>query len=244
MDSGLYAACAGLVARTQALDLAANNLANTSTTAFRAELPTFRAELAAQNLRTADARTLAVNQHSMVGGTRLDMSQGNLETTGNPLDLGIEGNGFFEVRAEGTTVFTRNGSFRLTPDRTLVTDAGDPVLGETGPIQLPDGEITISSDGTVSVGGAIAAKIKVVEFAPGTPIAHSGGSYYTGPVAAASPSTNSAIRQGMLEASNVNSVTAAVGLIALQRHAEMLHRTLSTFHNEFNRLAAEELPRV
>lgn len=244
MDSGLYAACAGLVARTQALDLAANNLANSSTTAFRAELPTFHSLLASRGLRTADARTAAVNQQSILGGTRLDLSQGNLETTGNPLDLGIEGSGFFVVDAGGSTMFTRNGGFHLSPDRQLVTAEGDAVMGEAGAVQLPEGEVSISADGTVSVGGAVAARLKVVEFAPSTPLTHQGGSYYSAPVAAAVPATKSAVRQGTLEASNVNSVSAAVGLIALQRHAEMLNRTLSTFHNEFNRMAAEELPRV
>jgi flagellar basal-body rod protein FlgF len=244
MDSGIYAACAGLVARTQALDLAANNLANTSTTAFRAEQPTFHAALASHGLRTADARSAAMNQFSLVGGTRLDLSQGNLESTGNPLDVAIEGSGFLTVKTGAGTEFTRNGNFHLSPDRSLLTEEGDAVMGENGPVQLPDGEVSISADGTISVGGAVVTKLKIVEFAPGTPITHSGGSYYSAPLAAATPATKSSVRQGMLEASNVNSVQAAVGLIALQRNAEMLNRTMTLFHNEFNRLAAEELPRV
>ena len=92
MDSGLYAACSGLVARTQALDLAANNLANASTTAYRAEQPTFHAALASHGLRTADARSAALNQFSVIGSTRVDLAQGNLESTGNPLDLAIVDN--------------------------------------------------------------------------------------------------------------------------------------------------------
>lgn len=244
MDSGIYAACAGLVARTQALDLAANNLANASTTAFRSEQPTFHAALASHGLRTVDSRSAAMNQFSVVGGTRLDLSQGNLESTGNPLDVAIEGSGFLTVKTGAGSEFTRNGNFHLSPDRSLLTEEGDAVLGENGPVQLPDGEVSISADGTISVGGAVVTKLKLVEFAPGTPITHSGGSYYSAPLAAAIPATKSAVRQGMLEASNVNSVQAAVGLIALQRNAEMLNRTMTLFHNEFNRLAAEELPRV
>jgi flagellar basal-body rod protein FlgF/flagellar basal-body rod protein FlgG len=244
MGSGIYAACAGLVARTQALDLAANNLANTSTTAFRSEQPTFHSALASHGLRTVDSRSAALNQYSVVGGTRLDLSQGNLESTGNPLDVAIEGSGFLTVKTGAGTEFTRNGNFHLSPDRSLLTEEGDAVLGENGPVQLPDGEVSISADGTISVGGAVVTKLKIVEFAPGTPITHSRGSHYSAPLAAAGPATKSAIRQGMLEASNVHSVQAAVGLIALQRNAEMLNRTLTLFHNEFNRLAAEELPRV
>ena len=244
MDSGMYAACAGLIARTQALDLAANNLANTSTTAFRSEQPTFHAALASHGLRTADSRSAAMNQFSVVGGTRLDLSQGNLESTGNPLDIAIEGSGFLTVKTGAGTEFTRNGNFHLSPDRSLLTEEGDAVLGENGPVQLLDGEVSISADGTISVGGAVVTKLKIVEFAPGTPITHSGGSYYSAPLAAAAPATKSAVRHGMLEASNVNSVQAAVGLIALQRNAEMLNRTMTLFHNEFDRLAAEELPRV
>ena len=244
MDSGIYAACAGLVARTQALDLAANNLANTSTTAFRSEQPTFHAALASHGLRAVDARSAALNQYSVVGGTRLDLTQGNLESTGSPLDVAIEGSAFLSVKTSAGTEFTRNGNFHLSPDRWLLTENGDNVLGEAGPVQLPEGEVSISSDGTISVGGSVGAKLRLVEFAAGTPITHTGGSNYSAPLAAAVPAVHSAVRQGMLEASNVNSVQSAVGLIALQRNAEMLNRTMTLFHNEFNRLAAEDLPRV
>jgi flagellar basal-body rod protein FlgF len=81
-----------------------------------------------------------------------------------------------------------------------------------------------------------------VEFAPGTSPEPAGTSYYSAPDTAARPSTGTNVRQGMLESSNVNPVGAAVALITVQRHAEMLGRALSSFYSDFNRIAANELP--
>lgn len=244
MNSGVYAACAGLVARTQALDLAANNLANVNTTGFRGQQPEFRSMLAQSSGRLVSAEAAAVNDFGVVGGFHLDLTQGNLERTGNPLDVGIEGPGFLAVQTADGVRYTRNGNLRVSSDNRLLTQEGDAVLGEQGSVTLPSGEVSISADGTISVGGALAGRLKIVEFDSATQITQAGQSYYSAPSAAVRPAARTSVRQGMLESSNVNSVSAAVSLIALQRHAEMLNRTLSTFHSEFNRMAAEDLPRV
>lgn len=243
MDSGLYAACAGLVARTQALDVAANNLANVNTTGYRAQQELFREVLASKGNRNLTSINQAVNSYGVLGGSHVDIASGQLERTGNVLDVGIEGRGYFPVQTAAGVQYTRNGNFHVASGGTLVTSSGDAVQGAQGPIHIPDGEVAISADGTISVNGALAGKLRLVDFAPATPLAASGSGYYTAPSASEIPS-QAQLRQGLLESSNVNPVATAVGLIALQRHAEMLQRALSTFHSEFNRIAAEELPKV
>jgi flagellar basal-body rod protein FlgF len=167
---------------------------------------------------------------------------GNLEHTGNQLDLGIEGKAFFTVQTRSGVVYTRNGAFRTSLSGQLMTSEGDLVLGEQGPITLPGGVVSISPDGTISVAGAVAGKLRLIEFSSEARPRPVGNSYYS--AEAVRPATRSYVREGMLEASNVNAVNATVSLIALQRHAEMLQRALSTFHNDFNRIAAAELPRI
>ena len=110
MDSGYYAAMTGLVARTQALDTAAANLANAQTPGYRAEREFFRSALLGPD--AADSQLgETVNNYGLLGGDRLSMAQGALEPTGNPLDLAIEGQGFFMVQTPNGPRYTRDGSF-------------------------------------------------------------------------------------------------------------------------------------
>ena len=242
MDSGYYAACAALAAKMQALDLAANNLANISTTGFRGQNATFQSVLAGARARASG--TQPVNEFGMLGTPSLNLAQGNLESTGNPLDVAIQGPGFFAVQSSDGVRYTRNGSFRVSATGQLLSASGDPVLGEQGPLQLENGSVTISGDGTISINGALAGKLRVVEFPPATSITNAGGSYYSAPQAAAKPASESRIEQGKLESSNVNPVAEAVELISIQRNAEMLQRALATVHSQFDQLAAQELPKV
>lgn len=244
MNSGYYAACAGLQAQTQALELVANNLANLSTSGYRGQQPTFRSFLAGFVRAGANPLNRAINDFDVSGGTRIDQSPGNLQPTGNLLDLAIEGTGYFVVQTAAGPVYTRNGNFQVSPKGQLTTATGDPVMGERGAIVLPSGKIAISADGTLSVEGAVAGKLRLVEFASGSPLVPVGVSNYSAPEASARPATAFAVRQGMLESSNVNPVAAVVSLIAIQRHAEMLERAMSAFHNDINRIAVDDLPRV
>lgn len=243
MNSGLYAACTALIARTQSLELAAHNLANVNTAGYKAQQATFRSIL----LGSGEASPInrAVNDFAVLGGSHLNLGEGNIERTGNDLDLAIEGPGFLTVKTSAGMRYTRNGRLQLSANRTLVTCEGDTVLSEQGqPLRIPEGTVAIAADGTISVNGAVAGKLKLVEFAPGTALSSEGGSYYSAPVGVEMPARNSVVRQGSIESSNVSPVESAIGLIVLQRHAETLQRALSMFHTDFNRLAAEELPRV
>jgi flagellar basal-body rod protein FlgF/flagellar basal-body rod protein FlgG len=241
MNNGIYAASTGLLARTQELDLAANNLANANTSGFRGERVSFKTQMMTAS---SNAFTRVVNSFGVLGSARTDFSQGSAQRTGNPLDLALEGQGFFAVQASTGVQYTRNGNFHLTATGALVTAQGLPVLGSNGPITLPQGDAEISSSGVISVDGAVAGEIQLVQFDPSVSLTALGNAYYSAPSAAATPATNLTVNQGSLESSNVNPVESAVGLIEIQRNAEMLQRALNTFHNEFDRTAAEDLPKV
>jgi len=244
MDSGFYAACAALMARSQALDLVANNLANTSTPGYRGQHNIFRSFLATASGHLGSGLNQAVNDFGVSGGSQMDLTQGNLEHTGNDFDFAIQGPGFFKVQTANGPVYTRNGNFQVSAQGQLITAQGDPVMGEQGVIRIVGGPVTVSPDGTMSVNGAVAGQIKLVEFPPGTALESVGKTYYSAPPKSEVPAKQSTMVQGSLETSNVNPVASAVELVAVQRYAEMMQRALSMFHSEFNRIATDEIPRV
>jgi len=244
MDSGYYAACAGLAAQTQALELVANNLANLGTAGYRGQQATFRSLLAGDGRISRNPVNAAVNDFGVLGSSRVDLASGSLMATGNPLDLAVAGKGFFVVQSGQSSLYTRNGGFHRAATGQLMTSEGDAVLGEQGPITLPEGVVGVSADGTVSVDGAVLAKLRIAEFAPDTNLTATGNSRYAAPAGTALPAATSSIRQGMLEQSNVSSVAGVVQLITIQRNAEMMQRTLSLFDSQLNQTAAEDLARV
>ena len=251
LGSGYYAACAGLRAQSQALELIASNVANISTTGYRGQQPLFHSLLASAGRQLNDPLNHAINDFGVLEGSRTDLTSGTLERTGNSLDLAIEGKGFFAIKTRGGELYTRNGNFQVSAKGQLTTAAGDLVLGEQGlpkdpglPIVLPSGDISISPDGTISASGAVAGKLKIVALVDGTVPVAAGNSYYSVPATALRASPDSNVRQGMLESSNVNSVKAVVDMIAVQRHAEMLERAMSVFESNLDHIAANDLPKI
>jgi len=245
MNSGYYAACTGLMARTEALETIANNLANVSTVGFRASHNDFSSLLATTGNSPLSVLNQDANDYGVLSGTRLDTSQGALVKTSNDLDLAIEGPGYFAVQTAAGTVYTRGGNFRVSPVGQLITAAGDPVLGDNNrPITVIGAPVSISADGTISTNGAIFGRLKMVEFAPTVNIKSTGGAYYTAPAGTAVPAQKSQVRQGMLESSNVNPVTSVVELITAQREVETMRHVLTMFNSELDKTAAQELPRL
>jgi flagellar basal-body rod protein FlgF/flagellar basal-body rod protein FlgG len=177
MDSGYYAACTALISRTQALDTIANNLANASTVGYRAQHNVFSAVLAAANSTSDSPVNQAINNFGVLSGTDMDTSQGALQKTGNPLDVAIQGSGYFVVQTPNGEMYTRDGSFQVSSKGQLITGAGDPVIGSKGTITVPPGTVTISNDGTISSKGAVAGKLKLVDFPPGTQLTSAGETY-------------------------------------------------------------------
>ncbi|HEX2917728.1 MAG TPA: flagellar hook basal-body protein [Edaphobacter sp.] len=251
MDSGLYAAYTGLMARTQALDTAANNLSNAGTNGYRAQRDFFRGVLV-DSLRpgsTADSQVgRTVNDFGILGGNALDLGQGQLVATGNPLDLAIQGEGFFAIKTSNGVRYTRDGAFRRSPIGVLETSNGDPVLdAKLQPITIPTGTIHVSPDGSVSVstptGNSIVGRVALFDFANRYALMAEGTNRFAAgtdkPVAA-----KGVIEQGAIEGANQDAVHGSMQLVLVQRQAEMMQKALSVFNNDFDKTATEELPRV
>ncbi|MBT9330310.1 flagellar hook-basal body protein [Paracidobacterium acidisoli] len=244
MDSGYYAAFSGLLARTEALDSAASNLANVNTSGFRAEREYFRDAIVGPDAPGSQLNR-TVNDFGVLGGNRLDLGQGAMTPTGNTLDLAIQGEGFFAIQTKQGIRYTRDGQFQRTRQGMLITADGDPVLdAQNKAIQIPDGEITVGSDGAVSVGGAVAGRIGLFTFPSASDIEAEGANRYAPVKNAVRRAADGSIRQGALESSNEDVIQGSLQLILVQRQAEMMQKALSIFNGEFDKTASEDLPKV
>ncbi len=245
MDSGYYAAMTGLEARSQALDTAAANLANAQTPGFRAERAFFRSVLLGPD--SADSQLgQTVNNYGLLGGDRLSQAQGALQQTGNPLDLAIEGQGFFAFETPNGPRYTRDGSFHRSQKGLLVTSAGEAVLSSTGQsLAVPPGDVSIGADGVLSVAGGAVATIGVYAFPAAVQLTPEGANRYSAP-AGISPvlEKDATVHQGAIEGANQDVVQGTMDLMMMQRQAEMMQKALTIFHTDFNKFASEDLPRV
>ena len=191
----------------------ANNLANASTRGFKAE--------------TAFAR-LMDNQLAKTD-TALDLTAGSLTETHNSLDLAVEGDGFFVTQTPNGERFVRNGSFRLDPERQLVDARGNPVLGEEGPIVLPAGTVELGADGTVKVNGRVLQRLRLERVADGAQLQHEGGTQFVPDASRqAIPPAERTVKQGFLEESNVNTMSAMTDMLAVLHRYGAAQKALST----------------
>lgn len=190
-----------------------NNLANATTRGFKAE--TAFARLMDNQLATADAA--------------LDLTAGPLTQTHNTLDVAIEGEGFFVTQTPDGDRFVRNGSFRLDAERQLVDERGNPVLGESGPLVLPVGTVEIDKDGAVKVNGRPLQRLRIERVADGTQLQHEGGTQFIPDATRqAVPPEERNVRQGFLEDSNVNTMTAMTDMLAVLHRYGAAQKALST----------------
>jgi flagellar basal-body rod protein FlgF len=245
MESGYYAAMTGLEARSQALDTAAANLANAQTPGYRAERAFFRSVLLGPE--SADSQLgQTVNNYGLLGGDRLSQAQGALQQTGNPLDLAIEGEGYFAVQTAHGPRYTRDGGFHRSQQGLLVSSGGEPVLSSTGqPVAVPPGDVSVGADGVLSVAGGAVATIGVYAFPTSVQLIAEGANRYSAP-AGIKPvlQKDSTVHQGAIEGANQDAVEGTMDLMMMQRQAEMMQKALTIFHTDFNKFASEDLPRV
>jgi len=238
MPDGLTVSYSGALAQSEALDAAANNLANASTTGFRAQRPVFEQILAASDSR--DGRTL---RPVRVQQLRLDLSPGPVQKTEGALDVALRGPGFLAVRTPAGERYTRAGNLSISSAGTLVTGSGHDVLGESGPLRVDAraGKVEITADGTIQLGGATLGRLRVVEFEDARRLRPEGDGLLAAPAdAGARAASATSVMQGHLERSNVNVVRGLTDLVRISRAHDAFHRAIQTLR-EIDQRAANDV---
>jgi flagellar basal-body rod protein FlgG len=249
MDSALWAAKTGLDAQQTRMTVVSNNLANVNTTGFKKDRAIFE-DLLYQNHRQVGGATsqdtiaptgVNIGTGVRVVATEKNHTQGNLNTTGNSLDVAVNGRGFFQVlMPDGSFGYTRDGSFKMSPEGELVTSSGYRV--QPG-ISIPAGaqSLTIGNDGVVTAtmaGQGTPTQIgtlQLTDFVNPAGLQPRGENLFSetaasGPAQTSTPGLNGLgfVQQGALEGSNVNVVEELVNMIETQRAYEMNSKAIST----------------
>lgn len=242
MDPLSISAASGMRARIESLDLLANNLANASTSGFKADREFYSLFLSPE--ASGDTPTTA----PVIEKNWTDFAQGPLSMTGNPLDLAINGRGFFVLQTKQGNAYTRNGSFRLSKDGMLVSTDGNPLLDANGkPLRVdPARDIEILGDGTLRQQGQTIGQVGIVQIAALPELLKESATTFRwngSPSSPAAASNGTTIEQGKLESPNFNPAEAAVRLVSVMRQFEMLQRALA-LGADMNRKAIDEVARV
>lgn len=233
MDPLLLTAASGMKARMESLDMLANNVANSGTSGFKADhefYGIFRGELPVVETRWTD------------------FSQGSVLPTGNPLDLALDGKGFFALNSPGGVVYSRTGNFQISKTNQLATAEGYTLRNtrNNGQPMAVDPKLPVEIDraGIVRQSGQEIGQIEISGFedAP-RKLSKLGTSYFSNAGVAAKPEAETVIRQGAIEQSNVPVTDGAVRLIDVMRQFEMLQRAMSV-GAEMNKRAVDEVART
>jgi flagellar basal-body rod protein FlgF len=233
------------------LDVIANNVANVNTTGFKADRSVFQEFLmptAHEDNFVGNDRRLSYVQDR---ATFHDFSQGGAERTGNPLDVAVEGSGFLVVQTPGGERYTRDGNLQLNNQGQLVTAAGNPVLGGSGPIvlQSTDHDINITEDGTITVvegsgrTDSVRGKLRLVSFPEAQKILKEGSNLYAAGEGSPQADTKSTLRQGFIEKSNVNGVVEMSRMVEVTRAYTQI-ATLLQQESDLHKSAIEKLADV
>jgi len=191
-------------------ELISNHLANAGTTGFKADILSFDSVFKA-NLT-------------------VDTTQGDLKQTGNALDCGIDGKGFFRIQTDRGVRYTRNGNFTINADQILVTENGDPVLGSGGPIIITGKHIHIGRNGDVTSDGNIVGRIALTGFASPEHLQKDGNTLfaYDGPPGEQTVPAGTSIHQGALEQPNISTPREMVKMINAHRMYEAYQKMIQT----------------
>lgn len=249
MIRALYTAATGMKAQETNIDVISNNLANVNTTGYKKSIPSFQ-DLFYQSVVEPGAPTSATTSNPTgiqiglgvkTASVQKVFSQGDLQSTNNPLDVAIEGDGFFQIQMpDGSTAYSRSGSFRLTQDGTITTSDGytvDPAI-----TVAPDAQsITIGKDGQVaqvtpgSAAPATIGTLTAVRFPNNSGLKPVGQNLYVETEASGSPTSGKfadagfgRLSQGFLESSNVSVVEQVVNMITAQRAYEASSKGITT----------------
>jgi len=231
MDRFLYVSMSGAKETLRAQTVNNHNLANASTTGFRADLSAFKSQAVAGS--GFPSRVYATN-----ATTGWDQTQGALQATGRDLDVGVNGPGWIAVQGpDGREAYTRAGDLRVDVNGILMNGAGHPVMGDSGPISVPpNSSLMIGGDGTISIVPlgqsaetmSLVGRIKLVNPAPESITRSDDGLFRMADGTDAPADSNVRLASGVLETSNVNVADAMVNMIELSRHFDLQVKAMRT----------------
>ncbi len=243
MLRAIYSSASGMIMQAKRLDVIAENVANVDTPAFKRAEPVTRGfyqvfEREIARFPSERGSTEVPGGGSLIDATSTDFSPGSFEMSGNPLDLAIDGPGFFVVRTPSGERYTRAGNFSLNSRGELVTQNGEEVMGEKGPIIVPpDQKVEISPDGDVMANGVAEERILVVDFPKPYTLTKYGRNLYAAgekEAAARSSVTDVHLQVGALEGSNVNPIKELVAMIETERSYDSGQRTIQALDESLN----------
>lgn len=224
---GLFSSVSGGAAHELWLEKVTNNLANVNTAGYKGDYPTFESYFlnGTGNGNIGGEITPSVVLVRVSDG--IDMTQGPVKETGNPLDLAIEGEGFFVVDTPEGTRYTRTGTFTLNNEGVLVTQQGFPVMGERGEISLSGKEIVVTEDGSVIVDGRDVDTLRVVDIDDRKNLIKAGDNLFSLTDGGSEVEAEGvSIHQGGVEMSNVNVVSEMTKLINIHRAYESYQKVI------------------
>lgn len=251
MENALLIGLSRQMVLERQMDVVANNVANVNTNGYKADKSLFQ-----EYLKTGAHEDNFIGRDRAVSyvldnGTFKDFSQGPTEQTKNPLDVAIDGGGFLVVQTAAGERYTRDGGLQINNQGQLVTAAGDPVLGNSGPIvfQPTDHDVSIASDGNITVLeglnriDSVRGKLRIVSFADAQRLLKEGSNLYSAGTATAQPDATSKLQQGFIEKSNVNSVTEMSRMIEVTRTYTQIANLLQQ-QSDLHKSAIEKLADV
>jgi flagellar basal-body rod protein FlgF len=251
MENTLLIGLSRQVTLERQLDVVANNVANVNTAGYKSDSSLFEEFLKSgaheDNFVGRDRRVSYVQDRA----TFRDFSQGPSEQTKNPLDVAIDGSGFLVVQTAAGERYTRDGGLQMNNTGQLVTAAGNPVLGTSGPIvfQPTDHDINVSPDGTVTVlegsgrTDSVRGKLRLVSFPDAQKLLKEGLNLYASGEGSPQPDLKSQVRQGFIEKSNVNAVAEMSRMIEVTRAYTQIS-TLLQQQSDLHKSAIEKLADV
>lgn len=245
MNSGMYPAVSGSLAAMRRLDVISNNLANVNTPGYKKDKMSFEGLLAGNVNPPAVPQGATADPIMQKENIYIDYSGGPINQSGNPLDLALDGDGFFAVTTPEGTAYTRQGNFRTSADGTLVTVDGYPVQGNGGSaIRIQGSRVEIDTKGSVLVDGTEAGTISLLDFNKPYALTKVGSALFVSADPQATPQASKAqIQQGYLEGSNVESISEMVQMIETNRYFEACSKVIKGF-DDIAAKAAGELGRV
>ncbi|UCC43443.1 MAG: flagellar hook-basal body protein [Candidatus Zixiibacteriota bacterium] len=242
MIKGIYTSASAMIPRVKKQEVTANNVANAGTTGFKKD-KVFTRELSRAVSQQKPKRT---DWHQpMIDKVFVDFTPGVFDKTDNPLDLALEGDGFFTLESpDGQTVLTRSGAFQIDSEGFLSFPGGFRLVGEGGAIQVGNGELNVGLDGEIEVNGLPVDRIVPRSVADTAALNRLGGSLFAVPEGEELiPAISATIRQGYLETSNVDVVREMVEMMisyrAYEANAKALQQQDSSLDDLFTKVGGK-----